>query len=91
MSNFDYGFESASIPSPLTATILQSTDKTHLGQTGMYLAVCICILWHVLKEDENILPQFFDVKIFNSDFFNLQYVTIACFGEMLPAMLSVWL
>ena len=35
MSNFDYGFEAISIPSPLTSTILQSADKTRLGQTGM--------------------------------------------------------
>ncbi|XP_065897824.1 uncharacterized protein [Dysidea avara] len=34
MSNFDYGFESISIPSPLTSTILQSADKTRIGQTA---------------------------------------------------------
>lgn len=33
--NFDYGCESTAVPSPLTATILQSHDKTRLGQTGI--------------------------------------------------------
>ena len=35
--NFEYGSESTSVPSPLTATILQSADKTRLGQAGKFL------------------------------------------------------
>ena len=35
--NFEYGSESTAVPSPLTATILQSADKTRLGQTGKFI------------------------------------------------------
>ena len=34
--NFEYGSESTAVPSPLTATILQSADKTFLGQRGNF-------------------------------------------------------
>ena len=36
-ANFEYGSESTAVPSPLTATILQSADKTRLRQTGKFL------------------------------------------------------
>ena len=36
-ANFEYGSESTAVPSPLTATILQSADKTGLRQTGKFL------------------------------------------------------
>ena len=35
--NFEYVSESTAVPSPLTATILQSADKTRLGQRGKFL------------------------------------------------------
>ena len=35
--NFEYWSESTAVPSPLTATILQSADKTRLGQAGKFL------------------------------------------------------
>ena len=35
--NFEYGSESTAVPSPWTATILQSADKTCLGQRGKFL------------------------------------------------------
>ena len=35
--SFDYGCELFGVPSPLTAMILQSADKTRFGQTGKLL------------------------------------------------------
>ena len=37
--NFEYGSESTAVPSPLTATILQSADKNRLGQTGKFITL----------------------------------------------------
>lgn len=57
-TSFDYGCESSAVPSPLTATILQSADKTRLGQTGkvLILVMAICIVVACLLQQSKCGP-----------------------------------
>lgn len=37
IKNFNYGTESSAVPSQIPLTVLQSADKTRLGQTGKHM------------------------------------------------------